>query len=114
MHMSTVVHTVSASGDSDASNTHANSTGADEECGENEMSDSDLLSASQELEKTLEVIQNYEETNNHQQQVIDLPIVHNKDGSLTLAQKSNNGNKINPESMFKTCTFNGAVNIVFN
>lgn len=97
--MSTVAHSINKS--STATN-------------DDEMSDSDLLAASQEIEEALQTIECFEtaseerqvQNNDMQMQVVDLPVVHSADGTLSVQ------NKRDPSRMFVNCTFNAPVQIL--
>ena len=69
-----------------------------------EISDEDLVIASQELESALATIKDYE----NRGQVLNLPVTHSPGGTLSLSKST-----FEPKSLFNGCTFNQPVNIIF-
>ena len=99
-HMSTVVHTVTSSGDS-----------GKEAVFDNGVSNDELVHCSQEFQRTLERIESFERQTEDPVQVVDLPIIQSPGGSLNMHPSKRFC--VEPEKLFNNCTFNGSVNIVF-
>ena len=95
--MSTVIH-------------HVNS-GASTTTYSEDITDAELLAASQEIEETLQTIEIFEHFNNqlakpNRVQNVDLPVVHNPDGSMSVEMT------FEPSKGFVNCTCNAPVSIV--
>ncbi|XP_060568158.1 uncharacterized protein LOC132726805 [Ruditapes philippinarum] len=78
--------------------------------------DTELLAASQEIEEALNNIEQFEKSceNSSGAQVLNLPIVHHPDGTLStcIRDKETSGRKFDPSRMFVNCTFNASVQFV--
>lgn len=75
---------------------------------EDDVADQELINASQEIEKALKSIENFEEVN-RPAQVVDLPVSQSPGGSLSVS----NFLRTQQMGLFSGCTFNHPVNIVF-
>ena len=76
-----------------------------------DITDAELLAASQEIEETLQTIEIFEHFNNqlakpNRVQNVDLPFVHNPDGSMSVEMT------FEPSKGFVNCTCNAHVSIV--
>ncbi|KAH3749847.1 hypothetical protein DPMN_184362 [Dreissena polymorpha] len=95
----------SVSKTNNSGNTSSESFGQD-------MSDDELLAASQGTENALNTIQTFENPYNKSGvQVVDIPVVHHADGSLSVDQTR--GARFDLNTFFINCTCNSAVQIHF-
>ncbi|KAH3860298.1 hypothetical protein DPMN_023193 [Dreissena polymorpha] len=77
-----------------------------------DMSDDEILAASQEIEDALNTIQTFEnQHSNSGVPVVNLPVVHHADVSLSFDQTR--AAMFDPSKPFMNCTFNAAVQINF-